>query len=104
MSKPKCQHCQKPVACEEAIEDGTRCPHCNGPICWSVPFGFMGFDGTFTKSQERPSWSVRDDYCGYCRKNFPYQTTVEGFCQECREGKGKKMFERHSAKAKGDGS
>ena len=101
MGKPKCPHCRKPVACDEAIEDGTRCPFCRGPICWSVPFGSISFGNNgaeFRKSRARPCWNVRTDYCAYCRKDFPYGTLVHDFCQECREGKGKRMFERHLAR------
>jgi len=96
--KPKCPHCGKRVACEEAVEDGTRCPHCHGPICWTVPFGSMSFGGSFTEARDKtPKWNVREDYCSYCRGTFPYGTLVHDFCKECREGRGRRCYERHLA-------
>ena len=96
--RPPCPLCREPVAREDTIGEATRCPHCSTPLCFSVPFGSFGADGFREASPKakRGHWTTRTDHCGYCRTDFPFGTVTRDICDDCRNGKARRMIERYA--------
>jgi hypothetical protein len=64
--RPPCPKCHKPVGADEV--NGELCPHCEAPISWGITLGTISADlSSISKANDKGHWSIRTDYCKYCR-------------------------------------
>ena len=48
--------------------NGELCPHCEAPISWGITLGTISADlSSISKANDKGHWSIRTDYCKYCR-------------------------------------